>query len=203
MPETLAPLEKVLENHVLQMDEIRLEDQSRIFSHRDNVTILFDGPNFYGTIKSLGRKRVNYDKLFQWFRDKANVQSIYYFTAISDNPHHARLKSILEWMLDNGVRVRTTNSVKDLFMGDDGKWSGNMDVEIAVAALTECRSSNHIVLATGDGDFIPLVEALQREGKKVTILSSKEGEPCVLSQKLRRSADGFIDVQYLSSDIIT
>src|SRR5690606_38306102 len=81
------------------------------------------------------------------------------------------------------------------------KIKGNMDVELAVDAFELCDVVDHYVIFSGDGDFRSLVEALQRRGRKVSIVSTMASQPPMISDDLRRQADNFIDLMSLKNDV--
>jgi uncharacterized LabA/DUF88 family protein len=56
---------------------------------------------------------------------------------------------------------------------------------------------DHIVLFSGDGDFRPLVEAVQRKGVRVTVVSTISTQPPMVADELRRQADTFLDLAEL------
>ena len=60
---------------------------------------------------------------------------------------------------------------------------------------------DHLVIFSGDGDFTSLVEALQRKGRKVTVVSSLTSQPPMIADDLRRQADYFVDLASLKSEI--
>jgi len=60
---------------------------------------------------------------------------------------------------------------------------------------------DHVVLFSGDGDFRRLVEAVQRRGVRVTVVSTVKSQPPMASDDLRRQADVFIDLADLSEII--
>jgi len=77
------------------------------------------------------------------------------------------------------------------------KVKGNMDIELAVDALEAADHVDHIVLFSGDGDFRPLVEALQRKGVRVSVCSTMRSQPPMIADDLRRQADNFIELEDL------
>ncbi|NQY60891.1 NYN domain-containing protein, partial [Cognatishimia sp.] len=77
------------------------------------------------------------------------------------------------------------------------KVKGNMDIELAVNAMELAPHVDHIVLFSGDGDFRPLVECLQRQGVRVSVVSTIRSNPPMISDELRRQADNFIDLEGL------
>jgi uncharacterized LabA/DUF88 family protein len=78
---------------------------------------------------------------------------------------------------------------------------GNMDIELTVDAMETAPHVDHIVLFSGDGDFRPLVEALQRKGVRVSVVSTIRSQPPMIADDLRRQADNFIELEDLK-DVI-
>jgi uncharacterized LabA/DUF88 family protein len=60
---------------------------------------------------------------------------------------------------------------------------------------------DHMVLFSGDGDFRPLVEAVQRRGVRVSVVSTTSTQPPMIADELRRQADQFIDIVELQPKI--
>ncbi|MBV6659189.1 MAG: NYN domain-containing protein, partial [Devosiaceae bacterium] len=73
----------------------------------------------------------------------------------------------------------------------------SLDVDLTVDAMELADEVNHIVLFSGDGNFRPLVESLQRRGRKVTVVSSLKTNPSMVSDELRRQADHFLELDNL------
>jgi uncharacterized LabA/DUF88 family protein len=76
-----------------------------------------------------------------------------------------------------------------------------MDIELAVMAMELAPHVDQIVLFSGDGDFRSLVEALQRQGVRVAVISTVATQPPMVADELRRQADEFIDLAQLSARI--
>jgi uncharacterized LabA/DUF88 family protein len=60
---------------------------------------------------------------------------------------------------------------------------------------------DHMVLFSGDGDFRPLVEAVQRRGARVSVVSTTSTQPPMIADELRRQADQFVDIVELQPKI--
>ena len=60
---------------------------------------------------------------------------------------------------------------------------------------------DHIVLFSGDGDFRPLIESLQRQGVRVSVVSTIRSQPPMISDELRRQADNFIELDELKDAV--
>ncbi len=76
-----------------------------------------------------------------------------------------------------------------------------MDLELTIDVLDQCRVADHLVIFSGDGDFTRLVEAVQRRGCKVSVVSTMATRPPMIADELRRQADHFIDLVTLRGDI--
>jgi uncharacterized LabA/DUF88 family protein len=74
------------------------------------------------------------------------------------------------------------------------KIKGNMDIELAIDVMEMAQHLDHIVLFSGDGDFRRLVEAVQRKGVRVTVVSTIRSAPPMVADELRRQADSFVDL---------
>jgi uncharacterized LabA/DUF88 family protein len=77
------------------------------------------------------------------------------------------------------------------------KVKGNMDIELTVDAMELAPRVDHIVLFSGDGDFRPLIASLQRQGVRVSVVSTIRSQPPMISDDLRRQADNFIELEEL------
>jgi uncharacterized LabA/DUF88 family protein len=76
-----------------------------------------------------------------------------------------------------------------------------MDIELAVDAMELAEHIDQMVLFSGDGDFRSLVEAVQRRGVRVTVVSTISSQPPMVANELRRQADVFTDLVELKSKI--
>ncbi len=108
---------------------------------------------------------------------------------------------MIDWLDYNGYTV-VTKATKE-FVDQTGrrKVKGNMDIELAVDAMEIADHIDHMVLFSGDGDFRSLVEAMQRRGVRVTVVSTISTQPPMVADELRRQADQFIDILELQSVI--
>lgn len=81
------------------------------------------------------------------------------------------------------------------------KIKGNMDIELAIDAMEQSETVDHLVIFSGDGDFTTLVEALQRKGRKVSVVSTMSTQPPMIADDLRRQADHFIELVSLKAEV--
>jgi len=82
------------------------------------------------------------------------------------------------------------------------KLKGNMDIELAIDVMEMAQYLDHIVLFSGDGDFRRLVEAVQRKGVRVSVVSTTRSSPPMVADELRRQADNFVELQELAQSIM-
>jgi uncharacterized LabA/DUF88 family protein len=122
----------------------------------------------------------------------------FYYTAIIEDQEYSSIRPLIDWLDYNGYTV-VTKFTKEFIDAATGrrKVKGSMDVELAVNAMELAEHVDQIVLFSGDGDFRPLVEAVQRRGVRVTVVSTLASQPPMVADELRRQADAFIDLAEL------
>jgi len=163
--------------------------------------LLIDGPNLYATARTLGFD-IDYKKVLQEFRAREHsLLRANYYTAVSDDEGITPIVPLIDWLDYNGYSVVTKPAKSFTDAAGRRKNKGNMDIEIAVDAMELAPYVDHVVLFSGDGDFRALVEALQRRGLKVTVVSSVVTHPSMCADELRRQADVFIDLTDLQAKI--
>ena len=79
------------------------------------------------------------------------------------------------------------------------KIKGSMDIELAIDVMEMSAYLDHVVLFSGDGDFRRLVEAVQRRGVRVSVVSTVRSNPPMVADELRRQADMFVELEELAS----
>ena len=196
MSDTSTALDRVFVEHERELSQVSLDEALMHFEASDKLMILIDGSNFYYTTKRMNF-RVDYIKLLQFFRERSRLTAAYFFAAVSSDPHHEPLRNLMKFLGHNGYRVRSRESLK----ADATSWKGNMDVDITVTGLLETTQADHVVLFSGDGDFIPLVRAMQARGQKVTVIASAAPDRRDVSLDLQREVDRFIDIDLLAPKI--
>jgi uncharacterized LabA/DUF88 family protein len=168
------------------------------FYPSDKLALFVDGANFYSAAKSLSLD-IDYKKLLEEFRKRGVLMRAYYYTAMVEDQDYSPIRPLVDWLDYNGFTV-VTKPAKDYIDASGRKrWRGDMDVEIAVEMMAMAEHVDHMVLFSGDGDFRPLVEGLQRKGVRVTVVSTVKSQPPMASDDLRRQADAFVDLADLAS----
>jgi uncharacterized LabA/DUF88 family protein len=101
----------------------------------------------------------------------------------------------------NGYTVVTKANKEFVDASGRRKVKGNVDIELAVDAMELAEHIDQMVLFSGDGDFRCLVEAVQRRGVRVTVISTIASQPPMIADQLRRQADVFTDLVKLQSKL--
>jgi len=170
------------------------------FHSDERVILLIDGANLYAAAKSLSFD-IDYRRLLQVFRARCRLVRAIYYTALIEDQEYSPIRPLIDWLDYNGYTVRTKPAKEFTDTSGRRKIKGNMDIDIAVDALELAASVDHFVLFSGDGDFRALVEALQRLGKRVSVVSTIETQPPIAADELRRQADQFIELASLEDAI--
>src|SRR6516165_10012038 len=154
----------------------------------NKIALFIDGANLYATAKTLGFD-IDYKRLLKEFQGRGNLVRAFYYTAIIEDQEYSSIRPLIDWLGYNGYTV-VTKATKE-FVDQTGrrKVKGNMDIELAVDAMELAEHIDQMVLFSGDGDFRSLVEAMQRHGVRVTVISSTATRPPLLADELRRQAD--------------
>jgi uncharacterized LabA/DUF88 family protein len=171
-----------------------------MFDEREKIALFIDGANLYATAKSLGFD-IDYRRLLQEFKGKGYMLRAYYYTAIADDQEYSSIRPLIDWLDYNGYTVVTKPTKEFVDSTGRRKIKGNMDIELAVHAMEMSEAIDHFVLFSGDGDFRSLVEALQRRGKKVSVVSTLTTQPPMIADELRRQADHFIDLANMRAQV--
>jgi uncharacterized LabA/DUF88 family protein len=170
------------------------------YENSNKIALLIDGPNLYATAKTLGFD-IDYKRLLKEFQSRGTLVRAFYYTAIREDPEFLSIRPLVDWLDYNGYTV-VTKATKE-FIDASGRRmvKGNMDVELAVDAMELAEHVDQIVLFSGDGAFRSLVEAVQRRGVRVTVVSTISSQPPMIAAELRRQADVFIDLVELKSKL--
>jgi uncharacterized LabA/DUF88 family protein len=171
-----------------------------LFYSDERLAVFIDGSNLYAAARSLGFD-IDYKRLLETFADKGTLVRAFYYTALLDDQEYSPIRPLIDWLDYNGYTM-VTKSAKE-FTDSTGrrKIKGNMDIELAVDVMEMADNVHHIIIFSGDGDFRRLVEAVQRKGRRVSIVSTTRTQPPMVADELRRQADNFIELEDLKAQI--
>lgn len=168
--------------------------------NQDRIGLFIDGANLYATAKSLGFD-IDYKRLLKEFQSRGRLIRAFYYTALVEDQEYSSIRPLIDWLDYNGYAVVTKPTKEFVDSLGRRKVKGNMDIELAVDAMEMAGHLDQMVLFSGDGDFRSLVEAVQRRGVRVSVVSTITTQPPMVADELRRQADEFIDVVHLVSKI--
>src|SRR6266511_3685860 len=146
--------------------------------HKEKLALFIDGANLYATAKSLGFD-IDYKRLLREFQSRGDLLRAFYYTAVIEDQEFSSIRPLIDWL----------------------DYHGYMDIELAVDAMELAGHIDHMVLFSGDGDFRSLVEAVQRRGVRVSVVSTTSTQPPMIADELRRQADQFVDIVELQPKI--
>src|SRR3569833_1307039 len=169
-------------------------------SSPEKIALFIDGANLYATAKTLGFD-IDYKRVLKEFKSRGTLLRAFYYTAIIEDQEYSSIRPLIDWLDYNGYSV-VTKAAKE-FVDSSGrrKVKGNMDIELAVDAMEIADQIDDMILFSGDGSFRSLVQAMQRRGVRITVVSTIATEPPMAADELRRQADVFVDLSDLREKI--
>jgi uncharacterized LabA/DUF88 family protein len=167
---------------------------------QQRIALFIDGANLYATTKTLGFD-IDYKRLLKEFHTRGYLVRAFYYTALVEDQEYSSIRPLIDWLDYNGYTVVTKPAKEFVDSTGRRKIKGNMDIELAIDALELAPHIEHMVLFSGDGDFRSLVEAMQRRGVRVSVISTITTQPPMIADELRRQADEFIDIMSLMPQV--
>jgi len=192
------------DNVITEMGETNLSLAYSFFPHfarqaSNRVMIFVDGENFAMSFKRVkGEKPMpeesHYEEDVYYWGARiglicaiAQVVRIHYYTSVKGD--HERLDQVTDALKVAGIEAPR------VFKRHKQRGSKRVDITLATEMLGHAHRDNYelAVLIAGDEDYVPLVEAVQREGPQVSVWFFKEA----VSPALRRCADSFHDLSHI------
>jgi uncharacterized LabA/DUF88 family protein len=174
------------------------------FYPQEKIALFIDGSNLYATARALGFD-IDYKSLLGMFQKQAMMVRAFYYTALLDDQEYSPIRPLVDWLDYNGYTIVTKPTKEFTDATGRRKIKGNMDIELAIDVMEMSDRLDHIVLFSGDGDFRRLVEAVQRKGVRVTVISTIKSSPPMIADELRRQADSFVELteiqEYISRPV--
>ena len=172
-----------------------------LFYPQERIAIFIDGANLYSAARSL-QFDIDYKRLLDLFRSKGRLIRAFYYTALLEDQEYSPIRPPVDWLDYNGYTMVTKPTKEFVDSMGRRRIKGNMDIELAIDMLEMAPHLDHAILFSGDGDFRRLVEAVQRRGVRVTVVSTVRSSPPMVSDDLRRQADSFIELQDMAPSIM-
>jgi len=147
------------------------------------VALLIDVQNLYHSAKNLYGARVNFNEILKTAVSKRSLIRAFAYVVRTKTGEE---KPFFEALTGLGIETR----VRDLQEFYGGQKKADWDVGIAVDAIRISPTVDTIVLASGDGDFLQLIEYLKNRGKRVEVIAFGKSTSSIL----KKEADEFIDI---------
>jgi Uncharacterized conserved protein len=155
-----------------------------VIKHKEQrVGVFIDAQNLYHSAKNLHHGRVNFGNVLEEaLAGRQLVRAIAYVITTESGEE----SSFFDALNKIGIETRT----KDLQIFSSGSKKADWDVGLAIDAVKLADKLDVVVLASGDGDFVPLVEYLKMQGCQVEVITFGKSA----SGKLKEAADDFVDL---------
>jgi uncharacterized LabA/DUF88 family protein len=170
------------------------------FYPQERLALFIDGANLYAAARALGFD-IDYKRLLDLFATKGRLVRAFYYTALVEDQEYSPIRPLVDWLDYNGYTMVTKPTKEFTDASGRRKIKGDMDIELAIDLMEMADHLDHAILFSGDGDFRRLVEAVQRKGVRVTVVSTIRTQPPMVADELRRQADHFVELQELSPQI--
>jgi len=147
------------------------------------VEVLIDVQNLYHSAKNIYHAKVNFKEVLkQAVAERKFIRAFAYVVRTKTGEE----KPFFEALIKLGIETR----IRDLQEFYDGQKKADWDVGIVIDAIRTSPGLDVIILVSGDGDFISLVEYLKNQGKRVEVMAFGKNT----SAHLKEIADEFIDL---------
>ncbi|MGQ0527440.1 MAG: LabA-like NYN domain-containing protein [Alphaproteobacteria bacterium] len=171
------------------------------FYSTEKLAIFIDGANLYAAARAL-EFDIDYRLLLDWAAMRGRIVRAFYYTAVADDQEYSPLRPLVDWLDYNGYKMVTKPAREFTDLQGRKRTKGNMDIELAIDMMEIAPHVDHIMLFSGDGDFRRLIEAVQRQGVRVTVVSTIKSATPMVADDLRRQADHFLDLDILAPEIM-
>jgi uncharacterized LabA/DUF88 family protein len=155
-----------------------------VIKHQEQrVGVFIDTQNLYHSAKNIYHARVNFGNVVKdALAGRLLIRAIAYVISTESGEE----KIFFEALERVGIETKT----KDLQIFAGGSKKGDWDVGLAMDAIQLAPKLDVVILISGDGDYVPLLEFLKRNGCQVEVASFGKST----SAKLIEAADDFIDL---------
>lgn len=169
-------------------------------SRNEKVALFIDGANLFSMAKAL-EFDIDYRRLLSFFQKQGNLVRALYYTTVSEGDGPSPVRPLLDWLDYNGFTT-IAKPVDSPYEHEGARRDrGNVYVEFTIDVMRLAPSIDHIIIFSGDREYAALVVALREAGKRVSVVSTVETQPPMVSDDLRRAADQFIDLADLEASI--
>jgi len=168
----------------------------------ERTALFIDGANLFKAARSLGFD-MDYKSLLAKSRTASRLVRAYYFTSMQEDrdQDYSPLRPLVDWLDYNGYTMVTKLAREFTDQTGRKRFKGSTDIELAVEMMALAPRLDHAVIFSGNGDFRRVIEAVQAQGVRVSVVSTIKSSPPMASDELRRQADRFFDLADLEKEI--
>lgn len=161
----------------------------------DRIAIFIDGENIHYSAKHLNM-RLDYLKLCNRLANGRRLVRSYFYTAVS-NQSEGKI-DFINFLKLNGFKV-VTKELKTFTENETQQrfFKGNLDLDMAIDIYEMMPNLDTVIICSGDGDFVRLVESIARQGKHVEVCALRE----MTSTELIAASDEYLDLAALKDEI--
>ena len=167
---------------------------------QERIALFIDGSNLFAAARALNFD-IDYKRLLEVFTSKGRLVRAFYYTALIEDQEYSPIRPLVDWLDYNGYTMVTKPTKEFTDTTGRRKIKGNMDIELAIDVMEMAEHIDHAIVFSGDGDFRRLVDAVQRKGLRVSVVSTVQSQPPMIADELRRQADNFIELEELKASI--
>ncbi len=163
------------------------------WSEYGRIAVFVDVANVIYCLRDLGW-RIDYKKLQQYFKKNSKLVDIYfYYSTDKENKGQANL---LEMLARKGFKM-IVKEVKVIRQKDGSSlYKGNCDVELTIDMIDNLATYDTAILLSGDSDFTALIKYLQKHGKKVVAISTRNH----IAREIIEASDQFMWFNWFKED---
>src|SRR5207247_6367634 len=141
------------------------------FYPQERLALFIDGANLYAAARALGFD-IDYKRLLDLFATKGRLVRAFYYTALVEDQEYSPIRPLVDWLDYNGYTMVTKPTKEFTDSMGRRRIKGNMDIELTIDMLAMDQYIDHAIVFSGDGEFRRLVEAVQRKGVRVSVVST-------------------------------
>ncbi|MFZ3583991.1 NYN domain-containing protein [Loktanella sp. DJP18] len=165
-----------------------------MFYKDESLAVFIDGSSTWSAARAQGLT-VDYTKLRAEFAKRGRLVRCYYYTPIDETGDFSSVRRLTDFLSYNGFTLRTRQTRETENSSGFRQALSYLHMQLAMDAMSLVDKIHHAVIMSGDGEMSPLIQELQRRGMRVTVCSTRSGaEGSMISDEIRRVADGFIDI---------
>src|SRR3990167_2170947 len=163
---------------------LTITQKDKIIKHREQrIGIFIDVQNLYHSAKNLFNARVNFKEILKTaVASRKLIRAVAYVIKTESGEEQPFFEAL--------IRLGIETKIKELQIFIGGLKKADWDVGLAIDAVRLAPSLDVIVLMSGDGDFVPLVEYLRNQGKQVEVIAFGK----TASSRLKEASDDFLDL---------